>query len=126
MVPTPLVVLLLGTYGLYRWFYRREGGAAYWLIAAGISVAITLIRVGCVSAGLFLLQRPSSWLQIPAGIMAYLGLPEASLMHRRMENTVEYLTQLGAVVLAGSAIWIFAVAAVAALARHRRSGRSLG
>jgi len=96
MIPTPIVAAIIGSWALHRCFLQRAGRRNYWSVAAALAVGVAISRIVFVSLWMYLLGRPSSWLQVPAIIMAYCGLPEVLLMQRRMENSIEYLTQLGA------------------------------
>jgi hypothetical protein len=116
LFPVALLVPILASLIVYRWFQKQSGGTNYWAKAAAISGIVAAIRISFVSLGAYVLGNTSSWLQLPAYVMALCALPEAILMGRPVDRSWWGLAGL---LLAGSAAWIFAIAALAARAKTR-------
>ena len=112
-----LVMLLAASACLYLWFRRIAGGKAYWLTVAGAALGVAALRIGSVAFGRHLLES-SGRLQLLGYFMSLFGLPEAALLPRPPNQSSGGSGMLAGLLVAGSAVWVFAIA-IAARARGR-------
>jgi hypothetical protein len=77
-----LLVPIVTSVAIYHLFVRFELGRHYWVRAAKATAIIAGLRIALVSAGAYLLENTSGWLQLPAYCIALLGLPELLLFPR--------------------------------------------
>lgn len=126
LFPLALLVPLAASAGIYFLFRSLAGGKGYWIAAAKAAGITAAVRIGLVACGAYLLENTSGWLQLPGYAMALCGLPEMLLMPGRIYGSAESMAQLAALVVAGSAAWIFALASLAARGRRgpQRHGSS--
>ena len=118
LFPVSLLIPVAASVALYFWFQKQDGGKRYWLIAAAATGVVASARMGFVASGVYLLENASGWVQLPAYAMALCGLPEALLLARPIDRSAEVLIRLAALLLAGSGAWVFAIAGLAARAKH--------
>ena len=118
LFPLALLIPFAASAGLYLWFRSLDRGKSYWLAGLGAAAVVAAVRMGFVALGVYLLQHTSGWLQLPGYAMTLCGLPESFLMPRRIDGSVEVLARLTALVVAGSAAWVFAIAGFAAHAKQ--------
>lgn len=124
ILPLALLIPVAASICLYLSFKTLDGGRSYWITAAVVALTIGAARIILVALGVYFLERTSGWLQLPGYAMALAGLPEWVLLGRRTGSAIPILPVLAALLLAGSAIWVFAVAGLAALAKSRARHRS--
>jgi hypothetical protein len=112
--PVVLLLPLAASAGLYLWFRSLNTGKTYWRIVVKVAAVVAATRIGLVTIGVYVLWHTSGWLQLPAYAMVLCGLPEELLMLRRIGPSVAVLAGLSALLMAGSATWVFTIAGLAA------------
>ena len=124
LFPLALLVPIAASVAVYLLFTSIDAGKRYWMSAAKAAAAVAALRIALVATGAYLLENTSGWLQLPAYFMALCGLPEMILLPRPSWGKTGTMIHLSALMVAGSAAWIFALAALAARSKQRRSKAS--
>ena len=118
------LVPIAASVAIYFLFTGIDGGKRYWMAVAKAAAAVAALRIALVAAGGYLLENTSGWLQLPAYFMALCGLPEMILLPRPSWGKPGTMILLSALMVAGTAAWIFALAALAARSKQQRSQAS--
>jgi len=124
LFPVALLVPIAASVAVYFLFTGIDAGRHYWIAAAKAAAAVAGLRIALVSAGVYLLENTSGWLQLPAYFMALCGLPEMILLPRPSWGKAGTMILLSALMVAGTAAWIFALAVLAARGKRQRSKAS--
>ena len=124
LFPVVLLVPIAASVAVYFLFTGIDAGKRYWMAAAKAAAAVAALRIALVATGAYLLENTSGWLQLPAYFMALCGLPEMALLPKPSWGKPGTMILLSALMVAGTAAWIFALAALAARTMRRRSKAS--
>jgi hypothetical protein len=119
LFPVLLLVPIVASVAIYYLFVRLEPGRHYWATITKAAATIATLRIALASAGAYLLENTSGWLQLPAYLMALCGLPEMILLPRPSWGRTETLLQLAGLIIVGTAGWICAIAALATYGKRR-------
>lgn len=112
VLPALLIAFVVVSALFLNWFWSLSK-SAIWKAALLLSLGIAAIRLFSSLAGQLILSKESGWLQIPAFALALASLPEAALVDRVQSSSSTSFLVLGALILLGTSIWIFSIAAVA-------------
>jgi hypothetical protein len=112
LLPTLVFVLVIVTALLFFWFSSLPKSSV-WKVALFLSLGIAVVRTFSSLAGRLILTNESNWTQIPAFALALASLPEAAFAQRLHELTVASSVSLGLLILLGTSIWVFGIAAAA-------------
>ena len=112
-----LIIPVIASVLLYRLFCGMEATRNYWATAVLIAAVIAALRIAAVAAGIFLLEAPSGWHQLPAYFMVLCGLPEMYWIPKPSWGRTDSILHLSGLIVLGSAAWVFGLAALAARKR---------